>query len=352
MSTSPPSQLWLALICFVLSSNLSLAEDSVPTFGVFAKDRAKFGDPLAGILDRSKQKTVVFETLESALASKAEVLIFFLPGRDKISTQDVQRLKGRKVIGIGYGSAQVFGQLGLEINGGACAHFGNSVTLTGQKSFLLRKTWENRKVTTYTDSPESDNFGMYLPPHDEKCEFVDAIARVSRDENYAPIVRQNNYVMMGLSASPTEWTDTYKQLFHDVASAMQKAENKEFRLGWFRTLSPGKHEFDLAKGRSVKKASGKEMYFKFKKPTSFTATLTHSGSFNMMMLFMSKKNRLHWNRQDARNGEPLVISCEITENDIRRVGDGYWTLKVTNFDSGNTASCVLTVDYETDKQDD
>ena len=63
-----------------------------------------------------------FESLKRAVASGAEVLVIVLPrSRDPYSDDLIEGLKKKKVIGIGYGAAQLFGQLELEINGGACA---------------------------------------------------------------------------------------------------------------------------------------------------------------------------------------------------------------------------------------
>ena len=86
-------------------------------------------------------------------------------------------------------------------------HFGAMPDIVGVKSDLLEKSWESRKITPYAEPAPGDDFGMYIPRLSEQVYFVDVIARVERDENYAPIVKQNNYVMIGISGTPSAWTD-------------------------------------------------------------------------------------------------------------------------------------------------
>ena len=61
---------------------------------------------------------------------------------------------------------------------------------------------------------------------------------------------------------------------------------------------------------------------------------------------MGEKDRLHWTRLDAKKGEPLTITVQITEEDLEKIGDVHWTLKVTNFDRNNAAECRLQVNYD------
>jgi hypothetical protein len=60
-----------------------------------------------------------------------------------------------------------------------------------------------------------------------------------------------------------------------------------------------------------------------------------------------KENRLHWTRQDARNGEMLEITADIDQDDIQALADRYWTLKVTNFGKNSGVECKLTIKFET-----
>jgi hypothetical protein len=46
----------------------------------------------------------------------------------------------------------------------------------------------------------------------------------------------------------------------------------------------------------------------------------------------------------------LTITCEVTANDLKTIGDRYWSLKVTNFDRKNASQCTLKVQYEDKKK--
>src|SRR5689334_21984532 len=67
-------------------------------------------------------------TLDAGVNSSADVLILFIDDSQpqEYSADLLERLKEKKVIGIGYGAAQLFGRLGLEIRGDACAHYGTT----------------------------------------------------------------------------------------------------------------------------------------------------------------------------------------------------------------------------------
>jgi hypothetical protein len=66
-----------------------------------------------------------------------------------------------------------------------------------------------------------------------------------------------------------------------------------------------------------------------------------------MLLFMGQnEERNHWTRIDAFQGETLKIDAEITEDDIKKLADRYWTLRVTNFGGNMPAECKVTIAIE------
>ena len=291
---------------------------------------------------------MTYGSLKEAVDSNAEVLVLAM-GQDRTSIPDdlVQKLKKKKVIGIGYGAARIFGQLQLEISGGACAHFGNNVSgITLNKDSLLLRTLVAKTVVPYSKPLPSDNFGMFVPPQGGKVIYVDVIARFKNHPNYAPIVRQNNYVMIGLSAAPQSWSNDYRAIVSDVASAMLKREKEPFKTAGFPILQPGNYGFALGRGRSKENAFSTTYYFKFTKPTHFTAKLEQTESKQIMFFFRGGINNLHWTRKDAVDGRALTIECEISADDLKRIGDDYWTLSVTNFDPINVSTGVVSVQYE------
>ncbi len=70
------------------------------------------------------------------------------------------------------------------------------------------------------------------------------------------------------------------------------------------------------------------------------------------MLFRGEGSGLHFTREDAKAGELLTISCQITAADLKAIGNRYWSLKVTNFDRENPATCTLHVYYENKQKQD
>ena len=157
--------------------------------------------------------------------------------------------------------------------------------------------------------------------------------------------------MIGLDAPSPTWTPQYRNLFRDLSEALYTRELEPFSRAEWEITPPGTYQIDLAAGGSTEELSDKQYYFRFTEPTTFTAHLEHHNSKSITFLFMGE-NREHWTRKDTYDcalgiskDEPLEISIAITEEDMRSVGEGYWTLGVTNFDSGHTADCRLDIQY-------
>lgn len=334
----------LALSAIIVSVPAAAADFAIILDEDAKQAEASLRECLAG--QGPKPKIESYQTLEQAVAADSEVLVIVMPRqRVEYSADLLEELKQRKVIGIGYGAAQLFGQMELEIKGGACAH-GAITDLSVQQSVLLAGQWEPKQIAAYDEQARGDQFGMYIPKLSELVAHVDVVARRADRENYAPIVRQSNFVLIGLSYHADAWSDDLRKLVHDIATELRAAEAQPFRKPTRPLLAPGQHPFRLGKSRSTEELFSKTFYLKFNRPTLFTATLQHADSQNMMMLFMGEKERLHWTREDARAGEPLRVAIEISEQDLERIGDNYWTLSITNFDRDNPAACVLNVEYD------
>ena len=164
--------------------------------------------------------------------------------------------------------------------------------------------------------------------------------------NYAPIVRQSSYIMMGTVAPAVGWTAEFRDLFRAIAIALHERPAEPFARAQWDCARPANYTFMLAAGSSTTAPSDKAFYLRFAKPTTFTATLRHRGSESVMLLFMGEKHREHWTREDAYAGEDLEISIAITEGDLREIGDWHWTLNVTNFDREHSVECSLQIAYE------
>ncbi len=328
-----------------------------PRFVVYSSEAdAVLGSSLFRALytQGKRERFVKAQTIEEAVESDGEVLIFVIPNRDlpKLEKNTLELLKKRKIVGIGYGAAHLFGQLGLEIDGGSCAHGVQAPpSLTIVKSELLGEPKQTEsllilqeKSVAELDAKKLDLFAVFLPAGGSKASVVDPIARWTNDMNYAPIVRQGNCILVGIPAPATQWTPAYTDLIREACLALQKRKLETFSSARWEVMKPGTYEFKLAPRGSIDQPFEKTCYFQFTKSRSFHARLEHKGSNSMMLLFMGQnEGRNHWTRTDAFQGELLKIEVEISEEDIKELGDRYWTLRVTNFGDNMPAECVLTI---------
>jgi hypothetical protein len=196
------------------------------------------------------------------------------------------------------------------------------------------------------DVPEGgDQIGLHIPRTSRLMQVVDVIARAQTDPNYALIAHQGHHILIGVVAPPDAWTPAYADLFAALVQALHAYTAQPFTRAVWETVRPGVYPLALARGGSTTDAAGYDAYLRFAKPTRFSATLTIAGSDNVMLLFMGEK-REHWTREDGCDGETLNITVDITEADLRAVGDRYWKIHVTNFDQEHPASCVLTITYD------
>ncbi len=167
-----------------------------------------------------------------------------------------------------------------------------------------------------------------------------------RLENYAPIVRQGNYILIGLAAPPNMWSSKYRSLFRQISYALHSRPLEKFSIAQWEVTSPGTYDFNLAESNNTKELSSRTFYFKFFRPTIFAVSLEHKGSDAMMMLFMGDSNYTNPVRKDARQGEPLKIEVDITQEAITNSNGRFWELDVKNFDSGNPGGCSLNIRYD------
>jgi hypothetical protein len=189
------------------------------------------------------------------------------------------------------------------------------------------------------------NFAMFIPENSPARSVVDVMARWEENRNYAPLVRQGNYLLVGLAAPEATWTTEYRQFFRQLALALRDRKPELFTEAKWEITKPGRdYRFELGKARETNRLFGQTYYFQFTKPTTFRARLQHEGSKRMMLLFMGK-NREHWTRTDAKESEPLDIHIDITQDDIARGVGAYWRLQITNFDAEHSATCSLSIQY-------
>jgi hypothetical protein len=155
----------------------------------------------------------------------------------------------------------------------------------------------------------------------------------------ALIVRQGNCILVGVTSPVSLWTKSYSQLIGDTCIALHRRKLEAFSTIRHEVTRPGKYEFTLAAMNTVDRPFVRYFYFQFSKPTTLRAELEHSGSGAVMLCTKS-------DRQDAFKGETMTTITEITTEDIQQIGDDYWVLDVTNFDSKAEVNCKLTITTE------
>jgi hypothetical protein len=295
------------------------------------------------------------DTIEVAAESDVEVLIIVMIGADvpDIAPEIRERLRNRKLIGIGAGAAKLFGQLGFEINQGNCAHF-RELPSTGillSKSELLGEPRTTDAFPLFKvsegNSAYPDTLAMFVPSGDSNRGIVEVIARWSFDRNYAPITRQGQCVLIGVTAPPTQWTEGFGDVVRNVCNALHELEATEFTPIQRKITAPGTYEFTLAKLNDEDAPFDQRFYFQFPEATKLTARLEHSGSNAVMLLFSGQnEDRSHFLRLDAKDEESLELSIDLDDRDLEIIANRYWTLHVTNFDSKNIADCKLVIHFE------
>jgi len=342
-----------------------------PAFAVSLADTASgSSEAIIEILEDGNEQraVVVVDTIEEAIARDPEVVILRAERDRETSEGTLEGLRNHKVIGIGYGAAQLFGHLGLEINDGACAHDpDNPPRISLSENTLIGHSGSPESLVAFElprDAQGGDvNFAMYTPERSHLCSVVEVVARWTGDEDYGPIVRQGNHIMIGLDAPPLTWTPPYRTLFKDLSEAMYARELEPFARVEWPIAPPGTYQIHLGTTDCTEDVH----HFRFSEPTTFTAHLEHHGSKHIALLFMGE-NREHWTRKDTSNApcrvpetsgqveaddaipgyfdeSPLEISIDITDGDILSVGERYWTLTVANYDSEHAADCRLETRY-------
>ena len=296
------------------------------------------------------------DTIEKAVESKVDVLVLIMMGRKipELAPKTIEALKTRKVVGIGEGAAVLFGKLGLEINienGASSGNLPPPVRICRSALLGDPKSIEPVPVCLEASGDEElANFALFMPPAGSNASIVDVIARWANDSNYAPIARQGNCILIAAPVPATQWTDPYARLIKDVCQALEERNLEPFSKARRELTKPGTYEFKLARLQSPDEPFEKTFYFRFSAPTRLTARLEHSGSENVMFMFMGMGQDERWmnvTRRNARNEEMLEIVSSISPEQNEALGDRYWILNVTNFDKNSGVDCKLKISFET-----
>lgn len=327
------------------------------TFSIFSDaDSAGWAEAFAALLrEGGSDRVDIADSLDAAFDGAADVLILNLDReRDTtLSADRIEALKRRRIIAMAPGADWLCAQLDeIEFRGGNVT---DDLTMLVADSELLGKRsaepirpWKVQKARLEAWPPGmprvyfSGGIADYRPG-------VDDILIPERYRDCAVVVRQANFVFAGVQAHPDEWSEQYRALIRRVAVALAGRPVEALEpIVVERQIHPsGSVRFELEPIGEKQAGSHRDFYFRFERPTAFTATLEHAGSNAMAMYFGGGKKFLHGARVDTEEGKTLTIAANIGQNAIQAVGYRHWLLGVQNFDHENACSAKLMVRYDT-----
>lgn len=331
-----------------------------PTFTIFSDANSPgWAEGFATLLrERRAVEVEIADSLDSAIDGDSDVLILNLGRRtdEKLSPDRIATLARRRIVGMAPGVDWLCDQLDeLEVHGGMITQANLPMLLVD--SDLLGERSTNEPIKPFakpqqrTEDPTPRTPVVYhgTGDIDEYRPSVDYILVAEHSQKCAVVMRQANFVYAGVWARPDEWSEEYRALVRRVALTL--AERPIVDLGPLvverQIHPPGAVRFDLEPTTHGTDGFFRLFHFRFDRPTVFTATLEHTGSNAMMLLFAGGKRRLHGQRVDTEDGKTLTITANISAASNRAVRHRYWTLNVTNFDHDHAASAKLTVQYDT-----
>ena len=326
---------------------------------VFADDPER-AEALATLLGGANVS--IAETLEEAFGSTAEVLVLDLgraPERKALAAAQVAALRARKIVVMNRDAYWFYAELDLEPMGGNtqplapirvvdCDLLGPALRpATVQPLADPSATAYER----YSDRPKYLSYG-YVAEELRSANgrgYIELIAELPKEAGGAGVVtRQANCIFAGVVAPLADWSDGYRGLFLRMVAALAERPLEEFQPAIVprEPHAPGTASVQLAP-LSANPADGysKNLYFRFRRPTVFTATLTHRGSTSLALVFQGGPKQLQFVRVDAERGETLTIALTVTQKSIDAMGERYWVLRLVNFDSQSSATGQLTVYY-------
>jgi hypothetical protein len=173
-------------------------------------------------------------SLAEGIRATNSVLVLLLDddGYSKTGTYSAKALKLKRVLGIGYGAARVFGELGLKISAGNCAHgTGGEPTLLIQTNRLIPVDLIDHAFTIFVppilDPTNLHNdiiFGVYIgDKHPEIRPGLDVVAIYANQRDYTPVVRQDGFVLVGVNAHVLNWSPSFGTLVRELGRALARS---------------------------------------------------------------------------------------------------------------------------------
>lgn len=318
-------------------------------------------DGVAGALAEILGGADIAATLEAAIESASDMLVLSLDERRQLglSTEQIDRLRARKLLVTGNNAGSMCRELDLDIGGGMLSEVAAVDVL--DPALLPAGATAAEPMEPLAQRPAPRSFELHQDPRhlawrpvpdelrlvDGKG-FIEVLVAFPQDDSWGVVTRQSNCVFAGVIAPPDNWSADYRQVFRAVADALAEREPEEFKLAVVprQVHPPGTVRLELEPLSKDNTNYDRMFYFSFDRPTVLTATLRHSGSDAAMLLFQGGPKQRLFTREDAEHGEPLTIAVTLNQSSIDAIGDRYWTLDVTNFDHVHGMSAELTVRYD------
>lgn len=331
-----------------------------PSFTIFSNVIAGWAEGFAELLRDDSATTVeIADDLHEAIEAQTDVLVLNLHMRfdEQLPAEQIERLRGRRILAIGFTANWVRRQINeLELVTGMSgwdkpmAEVDSQLLGSPEQQKPFRAFKGSHDVSLAERNDETPTLHMAPPRLIEFRPTVDYIATLADDKDCAVVMRQGCVVYAGAYAHPDEFSPEYRNLLRRVAFALaERPVEPIVPIVVERQIHPpGSTRFDLSRWDNNDN-NGRTLHFRFDRPTAFTATLEHTGSNAMMLLFMGDAGpqRLHWTRVDSENGETLTIATDIRQPAIDALGHRYWQVQVMNFDPEHDATATLTVRYDT-----
>jgi hypothetical protein len=222
------------LVFPALSFRFVHAEDANRvSYAIFAPGQSeKTTTALADLFSKQSPSASIrmVKTLPEAIASEADVavLALSLAQFNALGPYDADALKQRKVIGIGFGAAKLFGEVGLKLSWGNCAH-GMEPRIFVEENASIAKDGFDKTFGVYAANakwhPSQDvevmPFGIYLgDAHPGIRPGLDVIARFAGDRQYSPVIRQGNTILVGFSPQAEDFSELFGNLLGKAALSL------------------------------------------------------------------------------------------------------------------------------------
>lgn len=334
-----------------------------PSFTIFSNIIAGWAEGFAELLRGDSATTVeIAQDLYEAIEAQTDVLVLNLNRRfdERLPAEWNVRLRRRRIIAVGSTVNWVRRQINeLELTTGLTGR-ARPMVLEGSEllgspepktPFNAFRTSQDVPMPAWNDETPLVHIGS--PKLREFQPHLDYVAVQAEDMDCAIVMRQDSVIYAGVHAHPDEFSPDYRNLLRRVALALARRPFEPLTpiVVQRQIHPPGTSRFELALWGDSDD-NGRTLYFRFDRPTAFTATLEHTGSNAMMLLFMGDSgSRLHWTRVDAETGESLTIAANIRQPAIDSVGHRYWQVQVVNFDREHDAAATLTVRYDISDSD-